>query len=88
MRCSLSTVPGRVQVPNYWVLGFWVIVIIVQVLGKYMNIGYLDPQGCSFSTIGDEVSLGFKAEGLVFLFASRVQGFGLRAAGCRLEVLP
>ena len=26
-----------------WVLGFRVIVIIVQVLGKYMIIGYLDP---------------------------------------------
>ena len=26
-------------------LGFWVIVIIVQVLGKYMIIRYLDPQG-------------------------------------------
>ena len=24
-------------------LGFWVIVILVQVLGKYMIIGYLDP---------------------------------------------
>ena len=33
----------RVQVPNNLVLGFWVIVIIVQVLGKYMIIGYLDP---------------------------------------------
>ena len=26
-------------------LGFWVIVIIAQVLGKYMIIGYLDPFG-------------------------------------------
>ena len=33
----------RVQVPNNWVLGFWVIVIMVQVLGKYMIIKYLDP---------------------------------------------
>ena len=33
----------RVQVPNNWVLGFWVIVIIVQVLGKFMIIRYLDP---------------------------------------------
>ena len=33
----------RVQVPNNVVLGFWVIVIIVQVLGKYMIIRYLDP---------------------------------------------
>ena len=35
----------RVQVPNNWVLGFWVIVIIVQVLGKYMIFRYLDPLG-------------------------------------------
>ena len=33
----------RVQVPKNWVLGIWVIVIIVQVLGKYMIIRYLDP---------------------------------------------
>ena len=33
----------RVHVPNNKVLGFWVIVILVQVLGKYMIIGYLDP---------------------------------------------
>ena len=33
----------RVQVLNDWVLGFWVIVIVVQVLGKYMIIRYLDP---------------------------------------------
>ena len=33
----------RVHVPNNWVLGFSVIVIIVQVLGKSMIIRYLDP---------------------------------------------
>ena len=35
----------RVHVPNNLVLGFWVIVIIVQVLGKYsyIIIEYLDP---------------------------------------------
>ena len=33
----------RVQVPHNQVLGFWVIVILVQVLGKYMIIRYLDP---------------------------------------------
>ena len=33
----------RVHVPNDWVLGFWVIVIIVQAMGKYMIIRYLDP---------------------------------------------
>ena len=35
----------RVHVPNNEVLGFWVIVVIVQVLGKYMIIRYLDPEG-------------------------------------------
>ena len=36
----------RVQVPNNLVLGFWAIVVIVQVLGKYVIvrlIRYLDP---------------------------------------------
>ena len=33
----------RVHVSNSWVLGIWVIVIIEQVWGKYMIIGYLDP---------------------------------------------
>ena len=33
----------RVHVPNSWVLRVLAIVIIVQVLGKYMIIGYLDP---------------------------------------------
>ena len=35
------------QVPrgSMYPLGIWVIVIIVQVLGKYMIIGYLDPLG-------------------------------------------
>ena len=28
---------------NNWVLRVWVIVIVVQVLGKYMIIRYLDP---------------------------------------------
>ena len=32
-----------VHIPNTWVLGIWVIVIIVQVLGKYMILRYLDP---------------------------------------------
>ena len=31
--------------PNHLVLGFLVQVIAVQVWGKYMIIGYLDPQG-------------------------------------------
>ena len=33
----------RVHVPNNWVLRIWVIVITVQVLGKYMIIRYSDP---------------------------------------------
>ena len=51
-KCTLNSPEGqgkiyfthtqRVQVPKNWVLGFWVIVIIVQVLGKYMIIRYLD----------------------------------------------
>ena len=35
----------KVHVPNNSVLGIWVIVITVQFLGKYMIIGYLDPEG-------------------------------------------
>ena len=38
-----DTLPLRVHVPNNKVLRFWVTVIIVQVLGKYMIIRYLDP---------------------------------------------
>ena len=33
----------RVHVPNNQVFGIWVIVMILQVLGKYMIIGYSDP---------------------------------------------
>ena len=40
---TLKCVTRRVQVPNNWVLGFWAIGMIVQVLGKYMIIRYLDP---------------------------------------------
>ena len=29
--------------PSHQALGIWVIVIVVQVLGKYMIVGYLDP---------------------------------------------
>ena len=35
----------RVHAPNTWVLGIWVTVIMVQVWGTYMIIGYLDPEG-------------------------------------------
>ena len=40
---GLLVVTLRVQVANNYVLGFRVIVIVVQVLGEYMIIGYLDP---------------------------------------------
>ena len=33
---------GFREVPNNLVLGFWVMVIIVQIVGKYMIIRYLD----------------------------------------------
>ena len=32
----------RVHVPNNYALGFWVIVIIVLVLGKYIILRYLE----------------------------------------------
>ena len=45
--CGVLCVPQRVHVPNNWVLGDWLIGIVVQVLGKYTIIGYLDPLGSS-----------------------------------------
>ena len=33
----------RVQVPNDQLLGTWVIVIMIQISGKYLIIEYLDP---------------------------------------------
>ena len=39
---------ARKVVPNNWAVGIWVIVIIVQLLSKYMIIGYLDPWGKPF----------------------------------------
>ena len=38
-------VTQRVHVSNDKVLGFWVIVTIIYLLGEYMTIGYLDPYG-------------------------------------------
>ena len=35
----------KVHIPNILVLGIWEIVSTVQVWGKYMIIGYLDPEG-------------------------------------------
>ena len=49
----------RVHVPNNYVLGFWVIVIVVLVLGKYVIIRYLDPQGLKrLSFVGWGYALG------------------------------
>ena len=42
---NLALTTLGVHVPNHWVLGMWVIVIIVQVWGKYMIIGYLGALG-------------------------------------------
>ena len=39
---AVDGIPLRVHVPNNKIFGFWVIVIIVQVLGRYMVIEYLD----------------------------------------------
>ena len=39
---GLGNYSPRVYVPNNLVLGFWVIVIVVQFLGEYMKIEYLD----------------------------------------------
>ena len=33
----------RVHVPNNWVLGLGVVINIIQVMGKYMIVRYLDP---------------------------------------------
>ena len=41
--CISDGITLTVHVPNNWVLRVLVIVIIVQVLGKYMIIRYLDP---------------------------------------------
>ena len=42
---SLTRLTQRVHVRNNQVLGIWVLVIVVQVWGKYMIFRYLDPQG-------------------------------------------
>ena len=36
--------------PKNWVLGTWVIVTVVQVLGKHVIIGYLDPLGSTLES--------------------------------------
>ena len=52
----LGYVGFRVQVPNNQVLDFRVIVMMVQVLGKYMIIRYLDPKGLRSQTRAHEDS--------------------------------
>ena len=47
MEPAFQIFPLRVKVPNNWVLRVLVLVVIVQVLGKYMIIRYLDPLGSS-----------------------------------------
>ena len=42
----------RVQVPNNQVLGFGEIGILVQILGRYMVILYLDPKGYMLASPG------------------------------------
>ena len=51
MEPAFQFFPLRVKVPNNWVLRALVIVIIVQVSGKYLIIRYLDPLG-SYDDIG------------------------------------
>ena len=41
--CATTRITQRVQVPNNWVLGVWVMGIMVSVLGKYTILRYLDP---------------------------------------------
>ena len=53
MDSPLSLLSPRVQVPNNWVLGILVIVILVQVQGKYMITGYLDPRVLCVRSIAD-----------------------------------
>ena len=49
LRCSfraeavLAQLFGGSKYPRICYLGFWEIVIVIQVLGRYMMIGYLDP---------------------------------------------
>ena len=45
----------RVQVPNNLVIGFWVTVIIVQVLGKVYDFKVLGPLGFIQSTTKTEL---------------------------------
>ena len=43
--------PLEVEVPNTLVFGVWATVIVVQVWGKYMIIGYLDSGGIGLKAL-------------------------------------
>ena len=45
-----------VQIPNDEVLGFGVILILVQAAGQYMIIRYLDPRGILYRSRSNEKS--------------------------------
>ena len=45
---SSGSITQRVQASNNYVLRFWVIVIVAQVLDKYKILRYLDPWGYVF----------------------------------------
>ena len=74
-------------VPNNLLLGIWVIVITVQILGKYMIIGYLDPQGWGFGNINCSTGLGETCnQGHAGFVVSNY--CGCRIAGDGLDVTP
>ena len=52
-----------VHVPTNWVLGFWGIVTILQVLGQYMIIRHLDTQGVLWDSGPRKQNLGFRHQG-------------------------
>ena len=55
--------------PNNWELGFWVIVIIIQGLGGYMIIRYLEPEGLRVRAWAYEVG----SWGVYVVFPSSLQ---------------
>ena len=50
--------------PHNLVVGIWVIVIVVQVLRKYMIIGYLDPKGRFRELASHRKILGLRVRGV------------------------
>ena len=47
----------KVQLPKHYVLGIWVVGAVVQVLGLYIIVGFLDTQG-ALHVLGLGVTLG------------------------------